>query len=169
MVAMDDDLPNLTREELIAEVIRLRAGIRAHRDSSGHDLCWHHPQLWNLLPEPSPKHLAVPDWPQFLRGCIKYREALDRELPNAPRTDAEFDKGVEPLSEREAHFLVLLMPLVLVGDIAAFALCFWWYDLGLPLSIVVAILTPIVLLLGIVLLVRFWPTGSKATGERKAG
>ncbi len=133
-MAIDDDLPNLTREELIAEVIRLRAGIRAHRDSSGHDLCWHHPQLWNLPPEPISKDLAVPDWPQFLRGCIKYREALDRELPDAPRTDAEFDKGVEPLSEREAHFLVLLMPLVLVGDIAAFALCFWWYDLGLPLS-----------------------------------
>ena len=40
MVAVDDDLPNLTREEMIAKVIRLRAGIRAHRDSSGHDLCW---------------------------------------------------------------------------------------------------------------------------------
>jgi len=93
IVTMDDDLPNLTREELIAEVIRLRAGIRAHRDSSGHDLCWHHPQLWNLLPEPIPKPLAIPDWPQFLRGCIKYREALDRELPDAPRTNAEFDKG----------------------------------------------------------------------------
>ena len=69
---MDDDLANLTRQELIAEVMRLRAGIRAHRDSSGHDLCWHHPQLWNLLPEPIPKDLAVPNWPQFLRGCIKY-------------------------------------------------------------------------------------------------
>ena len=57
-----------TREGLIAEVMRLRAGIRAHRDSSGHNLCWHHPQLWNLLPEPIPKDLAVPDWPQFLRG-----------------------------------------------------------------------------------------------------
>jgi len=75
MVAMDDDLPNLTREELIAEVIRLRAGIRAHRDSSGHDLCWHHPQLWKLLPEPIPKDLAVPDWPQFLRGCIRSASA----------------------------------------------------------------------------------------------
>ena len=89
---MDDDLANLTRQELIAEVMRLRVGIRAHRDSSGHDLCWHHPQLWNLLPEPIPKDLAVPNWPQFLRGCIKYRESLDRELPDAPRTDAEFDK-----------------------------------------------------------------------------
>jgi len=46
MTAMDDDLANLTREGLIAEVMRLRAGIRAHRDSSGHNLCWHHPQLW---------------------------------------------------------------------------------------------------------------------------
>jgi hypothetical protein len=90
---MDNDLSNLTRDELIAEVIRLRVGIRAHRDSSGHDLCWHHPQLWNLLPEPIPQDLAVPKWPQFLRGCLKYREALDRELPSAPRIDAEFDGG----------------------------------------------------------------------------
>ena len=29
---------------------RLRAGIRAHRDSTGHALCWHHPALWGLLP-----------------------------------------------------------------------------------------------------------------------
>jgi hypothetical protein len=61
-----------------------------------------------------------------------------------------------PLTEREAHLLVLLMPLILVGDTVAFALCFWWYDIGLLVSVVVAILTPIVLLLGIVVLVRFW-------------
>lgn len=88
---MDDDLLHLTRDELIAEAKRLRAGIRAHRDSSGHDFCWHHPDLWNLLPEPVPRNLAVPDWPQFLRGCVRYREALDREIPDAPRIDTEFD------------------------------------------------------------------------------
>jgi hypothetical protein len=88
---MDEDLATLSRDELIAEVVRLRAGIRAHRDSSGHDLCWHHPQLWGLLPEPVPRDLAVPEWPRFLRGCIRYRESLDRQLPDAPRTDAEFD------------------------------------------------------------------------------
>jgi hypothetical protein len=93
MIATNHDLAHLTRDELIDEVIRLRAGIRAHRDSSGHDLCWHHPELWGLLPEPIPKNLAVPDWPEFLRGCIKYRQALDRELPDAPRTDAEVDEG----------------------------------------------------------------------------
>jgi hypothetical protein len=90
--ALDADIANLTREELAAEVIRLRAGIRAHRDSSGHDLCWHHPELWSLLPEPIPSEIAIPAWPQFLRGCVKYREALDRELPNAPRSEPESER-----------------------------------------------------------------------------
>src|SRR5436189_3204096 len=88
---MDTDILSWTRDQLIAEVVRLRNGIRAHRDSSGHDLCWFHPELWNLLPEPLPRNLAVPAWPQFLRGCVKYREALDRELPDAPRTFVEAD------------------------------------------------------------------------------
>jgi hypothetical protein len=88
---VDDDLSLLTRDELRAEVIRLRAGIRAHRDSTGHGLCWHHPKLWGLLPEPIAEDIKVPAWPQFLRGCLKYRESLDRELPNAPRTTTEFE------------------------------------------------------------------------------
>jgi hypothetical protein len=87
---MDEDLERLSRAELVAEAKRLRAGIRAHRDSSGHDLCWHHPRLWGLLPEPIPAGIAVPPWPKFLRGCLKYREALERELPNAPVHDAEY-------------------------------------------------------------------------------
>ena len=87
---MDDDLESLTREQLLAEVKRLRAGIREHRDSTGHDLCWHHPRLWGLLPEASEPQPAVPDWPQFLRGCIRYRQSLDEQLPAAPRTTAEY-------------------------------------------------------------------------------
>jgi hypothetical protein len=91
---MDEDLLKLTRDELIQEAKRLRAGIRAHRDASGHELCWHHPKLWGLLPEPVASHIAVPAWPQFLRGCVKYREALDRELAHAPRMSEEFDPGL---------------------------------------------------------------------------
>lgn len=87
---MDEDLETLSREALIAEVKRLRDGIRAHRDSTGHQLCWHHPDLWGLLPEPLARNLAVPDWPQFLRGCIRYRQSLDQQLPDAPRTADEF-------------------------------------------------------------------------------
>ena len=86
---MDEDLNVLDRASLIAEVKRLRAGIRAHRDSSGQELCWHHPDLWALLPEGAAAIPAVPDWPQFLRGCVKYRESLDRQLPHAPRSDEE--------------------------------------------------------------------------------
>jgi hypothetical protein len=40
---MDTDLDRMSRDELISEVRRLRAGIRAHRDSTGQDLYWHHP------------------------------------------------------------------------------------------------------------------------------
>ena len=88
---MDDDLEMLSREQLVLEVKRLRAAIRAHRDSSGHDLCWHHPELWGLLPERIVPEVAVPPWPAFLRGCVRYRESLERELPDARTTDAEFD------------------------------------------------------------------------------
>jgi len=87
---MDEDLDALSREQLLEEVKRLRAGIRAHRDSSGHELCWHHPDLWRLLPEPLDPRIEVPAWPQFLRGCIRYRQSLDEQLPDAPRTNDEF-------------------------------------------------------------------------------
>jgi hypothetical protein len=80
---MDEDLEALDRVALIAEVKRLRGGIRQHRDSSGHELCWHHPQLWALLPEQTDPLPEVPAWPQFLRG-------FDRQLPDTPRTTREF-------------------------------------------------------------------------------
>jgi hypothetical protein len=86
----DADLEGLSREQLLEEVRRLRAAIRDHRDSSGMDLCWHHPQLWNLLPEKVDPEISVPEWPQFLRGCVKYRESLDRQRPDAPRTSEEY-------------------------------------------------------------------------------
>jgi len=88
---VDEDLERLGREALIAEVKRLRQGIRIHRDSSGHDLCWHHPDLWGLLPEAVDPQIAVPPWPKFLRGCLKYRESLERQRPDAPVYDREFD------------------------------------------------------------------------------
>ena len=87
---MDDDLPGMSRERLIAEVQRLRAGIRAHRDSTRHELCWHHPALWGLLPERTDPLPTVPDWPEFLRGCVRYRESLDEQLPEAPRSSEPY-------------------------------------------------------------------------------
>ena len=90
---MDDDLDAMTRDELIDEARRLRAGIRAHRDSSGHDICWYHPRLWSLLPETGEADIAVPPWPKFLRGCIRFRQSLDDQLPGHEVDDREFDPG----------------------------------------------------------------------------
>lgn len=87
---MDEDLEGMDREALAAEVKRLRNGIRQHRDSAGHELCWHHPQLWGLLPEKTDPQPEVPTWPQFLRGCIRYRQSLDEQLPGAPRVGREY-------------------------------------------------------------------------------
>lgn len=82
---LDSDLDSLGAEALRAEVRRLRAGIRVHRDSTGQELCWHHPALWALLPERTDPMPVVPDWPQFLEGCLRYRQSLDEQIPDAPR------------------------------------------------------------------------------------
>jgi hypothetical protein len=90
-MATDTDLDRMSRQQLVVEVKRLRQGIREHRDSSGHALCWHHPTLWALLPDRTDPLPTVPDWPQFLRGCIHYRQSLDEQLPQAPRTNEPHD------------------------------------------------------------------------------
>ena len=83
---MDPDLGGMSDADLIAEVMRLRDGIRAHRDNSGQELCWHHPALWGLLPELTDPVPEVPEWPQFMRGCVMYRQSLDVQAPDAPRS-----------------------------------------------------------------------------------
>ena len=89
---MDDEMDLMERDALAAEVRKLRAAIRKHRDSSGHELCWHHPALWSLLPEKVDSTIAVPPWPKFLRGCIHYRQSLDQQAPGARAHDKEYDE-----------------------------------------------------------------------------
>mgnify|MGYP006174059197 CR=1 FL=1 len=48
------------RQGQVSEKMSVEDGIREHRDSSGHDLCWHHPQLWGLLPESIDPQPVVP-------------------------------------------------------------------------------------------------------------
>jgi hypothetical protein len=92
---MDTDLEQMSREELVEEVKKLRQGIREHRDSTRHELCWHHPALWGLLPEKTDPIPEVPDWPQFLQGCLKYRQSLDEQLPDAPRTRKPYQDAAD--------------------------------------------------------------------------
>ncbi len=87
---MDEDLNEMTRDELIEALRNLRQGIRAHRDCSLHDLCWHQPSLWGLLPEQTDPIPVVPDWPEFIKGCVRYRQSLDEQAPHAPRSDEPY-------------------------------------------------------------------------------
>jgi hypothetical protein len=89
---MDEDLNEMTREDLVSEVKKLREGVRRHRDSSLHELCWHHPALWSLLPEKTDPLPTVPEWPEFIRGCVRYRQSLDEQAPNAPRTHEPYER-----------------------------------------------------------------------------
>lgn len=38
-------------------------------------------KVWALLPERTDPPPVVPEWPQFMRGCIRYRQSLDEQLP----------------------------------------------------------------------------------------
>ena len=89
---MDEDLEGMSPPQLAAEVRRLRQGIRQHRDSTRHELCWHQPALWGLLPEKTDPVPIVPTWPEFIRGCVKYRQSLDEQAPDAPRTSEPYPK-----------------------------------------------------------------------------
>jgi hypothetical protein len=90
MSDLDSDLNSMSHGDLLAAARAMRAAIREHRDSIGHELCWHHPKLWGLLPDSPNSGMIVPEWPQFMRGCIRYRQSLEEQLAAAPRTDREF-------------------------------------------------------------------------------
>jgi hypothetical protein len=47
--------------------------------------------MWALLPERLEPAIAVPPWPKFLLGCVRYRQSLDEQAEGAPVHDKEFD------------------------------------------------------------------------------
>lgn len=73
---LDNDLMTMDERELFEEVVKLRNGIRRHRDATGHNLCWYVPELWNLLPEKVEPSPTVPPKDEFMRCCKAYRESL---------------------------------------------------------------------------------------------
>ncbi len=76
----DPDLSNMNEPELKAEIMRLRTGIRKDRDATDHDLCWYRPELWLLLPEKKLPFPVVPEWPDFMNGCVKFRKNLAEDV-----------------------------------------------------------------------------------------
>ena len=70
---------------------KLRASIRELWDASLHDLCWHQPKLRGLLPKKSGVHIQVPTREKAMKGCEIFRDAIDAQLPDAPRVEVEFE------------------------------------------------------------------------------
>jgi hypothetical protein len=89
---MDEELQLMSKDQLIEEIKKLRMGIREHRDSTGHNLCWHHPKLWSLLPEKINPKISVPEWSEFMKGCIQYRQSLEEQNSEALRTSEKFNQ-----------------------------------------------------------------------------
>lgn len=120
---MDEDLDTMTLEELKAEVKKYRAGIRQHRDATGHNLCWFVPELWNLLPEQVDPKPQVPPTEEFINCCKAYRKSLDKlnKIRNLPKvwyricctwestksgrsSSSEFeDMGSSPISQTKSN------------------------------------------------------------------
>lgn len=76
----DQDLQGMTETALRAEVVRLREGVRAHRDEKGHGRCWlDDRELYRLLPEQIEADFTLPPREEFLRECGKYHELRNRK------------------------------------------------------------------------------------------
>jgi hypothetical protein len=35
---------------------------------------------------------VVPDWPEFMRGCVRYRQSLDIQASQPPRSSQPYDR-----------------------------------------------------------------------------
>lgn len=78
----DQDVPTMSFDRLREEVLRLRAGIREHRDAKGDDRCWLDDiKLYGLLPDDVAAITTLPPREQFLRSCQKFYDT--RQCPHA--------------------------------------------------------------------------------------
>ncbi len=33
----------------------------------------------------------IAEWPEFIRGCVRHRQSLDEQAPDAPRTSRPYE------------------------------------------------------------------------------
>jgi hypothetical protein len=73
---MDEDIKNMTVEELQQETMKLRSGIRTHRDQKGDENCWLDDQmyLYGMLPEKIGADPELPSKELMMVNCSRYYE-----------------------------------------------------------------------------------------------
>lgn len=89
---MDNDLREMSEQQLMGEVMKLREGIRKHRDQKGDENCWLDDQfyLYELLPEKINADPQLPDKELMMVNCSRYYDCRKAgklyipltELPN---------------------------------------------------------------------------------------
>ena len=63
----------------------LETAIRKHRAAQGQDLCWLNDlELWDVLKDGVMVDRQVPPWPDFMAGCIRYRQMLGKPPMSTP-------------------------------------------------------------------------------------
>jgi ribosomal protein S18 acetylase RimI-like enzyme len=91
------ELDKLDRQELQAEVLRLRAAIRQHRNEQMHNRCWLDDQrLYRALPEKDDGDQRLPDRAAFLANCERYwrtRSVSDASLGGRSSASEPRDHG----------------------------------------------------------------------------
>ena len=50
------------------------------------------PHSGRFLPDKTDPVPVVPEWPEFIRGCVRYRQSLDEQAPNAVRTNEPYEQ-----------------------------------------------------------------------------
>lgn len=73
---LDGDLVGMSIGQLQSEIMRLRSGIRYHRDQRGDDRCWlDDVKLYKLLPDSDQAEFKLPCREKFLSSCERFWES----------------------------------------------------------------------------------------------
>ncbi len=90
-VDIDEDLERLDRDALIAEGEAAPRGHSPPPGQLGTRPLLASPTVMGSAPRAPRARGRCATWPRFLRGCLRYRESLEHELPDAPVHDREFE------------------------------------------------------------------------------
>lgn len=93
---MDSDLKSMSIEQLQQEVMKLREGIRKHRDQKGDENCWLDDQfyLYGLLPEKIGADPQLPDKDLMMLNCSRYYDCRKAGKEYIPLT--KLPEGEKP-------------------------------------------------------------------------
>lgn len=91
---MDVDLISMSKEELQNEVMKLREGIRKHRDQKGDENCWLDDQfyLYGMLPEKIKVDPELPPKELMMVNCSRYYDCRKAGKEYIPLTELPKEK-----------------------------------------------------------------------------